>query len=66
MKILAGHGYWETTRHPIGGEFHRAGGDGQPIIDIIEFLDSPVKGCDVVCSLPDGRKAACDSRYIAD
>ncbi len=27
-RIKPGCGYWCTDRHPIGGEFHRAGKDG--------------------------------------
>lgn len=66
MQIKAGYGYWETTRHPIGGEFHRAGADGEVILDIVKTLNPPVRGCDVLCSLPNGRSCACDSDYLTD
>jgi len=45
LKIKPGYGYWETTRHPIGGEFHRAGDHGLIITDIIRDNLNGYKGC---------------------
>lgn len=27
VMLLAGHGFWQTNRYPIGGEFHRPNND---------------------------------------
>ena len=40
--IKPGHGYWDTTRCPLGGDFHRVPKDG-PALPVRPARDMPVR-----------------------
>ena len=61
MRLKPGHGYWDTTRYPIGGSFKRAGDEGKEIQEIIKHFDR-YKGCDIEVLFADGTTGACEIR----
>ena len=38
--IQPGYGYWDTTRYPIGGDFHRVPRSGAPL-PVMALRDAP-------------------------
>ena len=64
-RIKAGHGYWDTSQYPIGGNF-RCAPDGQSVwlADHKRDIKPMYHGCDVEYYLPSGNTVALNSRYI--
>ena len=58
MKLKAGHGYWETSKYPIGGCFRRAGDEGKEIKKTLRQIKPPYKGCDAEVEFSDGTTGA--------
>ena len=56
VTIKAGYGYWDTTNHPIGGNFKRAGIIGLDVTIEREFDNSTQANADGLTE--DGRRVA--------
>ena len=59
MKLKPGHGYWDITNYPIGGNFKRVGKDGKMINIVFKQLDPKLnRSCDAEVIFLDGTRGA--------
>jgi hypothetical protein len=66
LSIRRGHGYWDITCYPYGGDFKRAPKDKDLLCEIINLSAGkyPLRECEV--RLADGRKAIVERAYLEE
>jgi hypothetical protein len=66
LHLMAGSGYWDLTSYPIGGDFHRAPRDADLLVVCVGEISPPIRGCDRVGHLENGRRIAFAYRHTTE